>query len=279
MKNIFTTLKSSFLFVSAVFLLCPLLRAQSKGDIAYSVSYSPVTLALTVEVVGEGTYERDSSGKEDKAMPVYDAAWSLSDKTGATKEYSVSCAKVLTLKYGNLDLLNDLYEAGILPSLPKNYVLYAYTTQKPSEEGIHFDGFWASPKISGLEGLDLTPYLSIAKVSATSYTISKMDAENSQGIIASRVYSGKYNYKGFANMSLSTADNLTIPFVGMFSGSAVDTYWNPTPSNKSNELMVVTAPGDCTISGIVGETIIGEYKTVISGSIKISAGKAFKFTY
>jgi len=161
MKNIFTTLKSSFLFVLAVFLLCPLLRAQSKGDIAYSVSYSPVTLALTVEVVGEGTYERDSSGKEDKTMPVYDAAWSLSDKTGATKEYSVSCAKVLTLKYGNLDLLNDLYEAGILPGLPK---------------------------ISGLEGLDLTPYLSIAKISATSYTISKMDAENSQGIITSRVY-------------------------------------------------------------------------------------------
>jgi hypothetical protein len=78
-----------------------------------------VTMQMAIHSTAPGTFEKDEDGKTiTPKVPAYENSWTKENSDGDTiQENYEEVAKIQTLKVGNKEILEELVDAGVIPSI------------------------------------------------------------------------------------------------------------------------------------------------------------------
>lgn len=261
-----------------------LLSISTSKATSYDVArWSPITLTLIVQSYGDYTNPRTDIPASD-----INGNYTFSDNYASRWNDKAQ-------KFGNMEFMTLLIQAGILTGSPYDWVLYA----KSSSAGVgsrgpvnaNYDQCFAYNNKNRSQ-VDLSDIISIQSLTTIDYPFTASTVFNYVSYDYNSLYQsgfqyttrfGKspktppvYAYKGSYGLTLNLQSQLGISGwgYGAFSGIWREIIWYPITNNFST-LNTLLLPGACSLTGIIGQaqdngSVSGNaYGMILSGSVTL----------
>jgi len=288
-----TKLPNFLAAIAVVVVISPLAPLRAQQAFTYQLAPSTFTMALTIKDTAPGTFMRNRigvfvTGLDGKRIPEYENTWItervINGQSRTTTENSETITKIVTTRYGNRELIQELVKSGVLPGPPSGWSLvYDYEGEGASAD---------EPVLTAIKGDQRVPLDDIISIVPSGESVSLSNLTDStaytydrDGNVTREVFTqrGRFSFENIVTINFTTpSTSAQANALGLQAYTIYNDYPNPADRSE-NGVVVIAVPGAARFSNMVGSVTpsvpnpipdVGD--PIFTGTVSIGASRVDK---
>jgi len=279
---------------AAVLALAVLPLATLRAQVTYELAPSAFTLAMVIKETAPGTFERNPIGgafitENRQRIPAFFNEWATGrvvdgDIPQPTAFNFESQARIVSTRYGNRELINDLIEAGTIKDTDARGWSLVYVYGDPTADDFVEQTLVARKRGQEDVSLDIVQYDFSGGAYAGSFLATNTFRYDREGGVTSEVATvrGRYNYEDAVSLQFAVGET-EANLGGLEIGSATYFSYYPPDLPDRSEIEYFSVPGAIRYTNLVGATTgdgfededgeFFEFGSLVTGTASIGASR------